>query len=266
MKTTAAIGIITTALGFCAFAAQTNQTSTPNPVTAAKSPEETSVAALRRAMGANQYAFVFFYENDDEATQAARKTFDAAMQKLAPTPLAVAVNRTAPTEKEIVEKFAVEHAPMPLVLAVAPNGAVTGGIKAADLTRERLQEAVASPAMQQCLKALQDQKLVFVCVQNARTKANEAAMKGVNEFKADPRSGEECEIVKVDPADTKEAKLLAQLKVDPKCKTASTALLVPPGMVATKVEGATSKADLEAALRKAAASCAPGSGCCSAPK
>jgi len=162
----------------------------------------------------------------------------------------------------MVEQLKLEGAPMPLVLAIAPNGAVTAGIKGADLTEARLQAAVVSPALQQCLKALQEQKLVFVCMQNGQTKANEAAMKGVNEFRADPQFAEATEIVKVDPADTQEAKLLAQLKADPKAKTANTALIAPPGMVVTKVEGATSKAGLEAALKKAMASCTPGSGCC----
>jgi acetolactate synthase small subunit len=176
------------------------------------------------------------------------------------------VNRSLPEEKEMVERFGLQTAPVPIVLAIAPNGAVTGGINGADLTEERLRDAVASPAMQQCLKALQERKLVFVCVQNGQTKANEAAMKGVNEFKADPQYAEATEIIRVDPADAKEAKLLAQLKADPKAKTANTALLAPPGMVVTRVDGATSKAGLEAALKKAMASCAPGSGCCSRPQ
>jgi hypothetical protein len=221
---------------------------------------------MRQAASAKEYLFAFFYEKDDEVTRAARMTLDAALQKMTPVPQSIAVDRTAAGEKEIVEKFGVGQAPMPLMLAIAPNGAVTSGLRAGDLTEQRLRDAVASPAMQQCLKALQERKLVFVCVQNGQTKSNEAAMKGVNEFKADPQFAESTEIVKVDPTDAKEAKLLAQLKADPKSKTANTALLAPPGMVVTSLEGATSKAGLEAALKKAAASCAPGSGCCPAPK
>ena len=91
-------------------------------------------------------------------------------------------------------------------------------------------------------------------------------MKGVNEFKADPQFGEMTEIVKVDPSDTKEARLLTQLKADPQAKTAATAFLAPPGVLVATLEGATSKDSLKAALQKAMASCAPGSGCCPAPK
>lgn len=264
MKTAAAIGLITAVLGFSGVAAESNQNppSSPAPQVAGGK----GLAAMQQAAGANKYLFAFFYEKDDDATRAARKTFDEGLKKLTLAAESVAVDRTAPRESELVAKFGVAGAPMPLILAIAPNGAVTSGFKAADLTEARLRDAMASPGMQQCLKALQERKLVFVCLQNGKTKANDAAMKGVNEFKADPQFAEGTEIVKVDPTDTKEAKLLAQLKADPKAKTASTAFLAPPGMVVASVEGATSKAGLVAALQKAVASCAPGSGCCAPPK
>jgi hypothetical protein len=129
-----------------------------------------------------------------------------------------------------------------------------------------LQDAVASPCLQQCFKALQDGQLVVLCLQNAKTKDNEAAMKGVKEIKADTWFSESTEVIQVDPSDPKEAKLMAQLKVEPKTKRAVTAVLAPPGMLVTKIEGATSKESLKAAFKKAAEGCAPGSGCCPSVK
>ena len=261
MNNSVAIGLISAALGFASLAAENNQNALST--SAGK-----GLAAMQQAAGANKYLFAFVYEKDDEATRAARKTLDEGLKTIAPAPVVVAVDRTAAAESELVAKFGLAGAPMPLVLAIAPNGAVTGGFKATDATQERLQAAVASPCMQQCLKALQERKLVFICLQNARTAANEGAMKGVNEFVADPRFAQATQIVKVDPTDTKESKLLAQLKVDPKAKTANTALLAPPGVVVTSVEGATSKDNLVAALTKVMASCGSGcgpSGCGPAP-
>ena len=227
-----------------------------------------SAAALRRAAEANQYLFVFFYEKDDAATRAARKTFDEAVKKIAPAPQSVAVDRTAPAEAELVAKFGVDRAPMPLVLAIAPNGAITGGFPAAQLTEDRLRDAVASVGLQKCLKALQDRRLVLVCLQNDRTQANDAAMKGVNDFKADAQFAAVTEIVKVDPNDTKETKLLAQLKAEPQAKLAATAFLAPPGVLVGTVSGPTTKEGLMTSLQKAMASCAPGAGssCCPPPK
>jgi hypothetical protein len=266
MKTAAAITIIATGLGLYGAVAQNSQTTALKPAATAARSTNTGALAMRQAAEAKQYLFAFIYEQNDDATRAARKTFDAGLAKISPAPKSVAVDRSDPTEKEMVEQFKLEGAPMPLVLAIAPNGAVTAGLKAADLTEGRLADAVVGPGMQQCLRGLQDRKLTFVCLQNASTKANDAAMKGVNEFKADPQFADGVEVVKVDPSDPKEAKFLAQLKADPKAKTANTTFLAPPGMIVAQVEGATSKSALEASLKKAMASCAPGSGCCPAPK
>jgi hypothetical protein len=267
MKTTAVISILATALDLYGAPAQTTQTTPATPAATAPSSAKTGAAAMRQAAESKQYLFAFIYEENNDATKAARKTFDAGVAKISPAAKSVAVDRSDPTEKDMVEQFKLEGAPMPLVLAIAPNGAVTAGIKATDLTEARLAGAVVGPGMQQCLKGLQDRKLTFVCLQNTSTKANDGAMKGVNEFKADPQFADAVEVVKVDPSDPKEAKFLAQLKADPKAKTASTTFLAPPGMIVAQVEGATSKSALEASLKKAMASCTPGSGCCGpAPK
>ena len=268
MKTAAVISIIAVAFGFSGVAAENNQSPPSSPAPQVMPAGGKVASAMSRAAEANQYLFVFFYEKDDDATRAARKTFDEAMKKITPAPQSVAVDRTASEEKELVTKFGVDRASMPFALAFAPNGAVTGGLGAADLTEERLRDAVASAGLQQCLKALQDRRLVMVCLQNGRTQANEEAMKGVNEFKADPKFGELTDIVKVDPSDAKEAKLLAQLQADPQAKEATTAFLAPPGVMVAKVSGPTSKDNLMASLQKAMSSCAPGagSGCCPAPK
>jgi hypothetical protein len=268
MKTAAAIGIIAAALSLNGVAAENIQSPPPSPAPQVASAAENGTSAMRRATEANHYLFAFFYEKDDEATRAARKTFDEAVKKITPAPQSVAVDRTSPAEKDVVGKFGVDRAPMPLVLAIAPNGAVTGGFKAVDLTEERLRDAVVSAGLQACLKGLQDRRLVLVCLQNGRTEANDAAMKGVNEFKADPQFGGMTEVVKVDPSDSKETKLLAQLKADPKAKTAATAFLAPPGVVVAKIDGPTTKDALMASLQKAMSSCAPGAGagCCPPPK
>ena len=96
---------------------------------------------------------------------------------------------------------------------------------------ERLQAAVATPGLQQILKAVQEGKLVLVCLQNAQTKDSDAAMKGVKEIKADEQFSEVTEVIKLDPSDPKEARLVAQLKVEPTTKRAATVVVAPPGVI-----------------------------------
>ena len=88
----------------------------------------------------------------------------------------------------------------------------------------------------------------------------------VKEIKADGWYSETTEVIQVDPTDPKEAKLMAQLKVEPNTKKAITAVLAPPGMLVAKIEGATTKDSLKAAFKKAAEGCTPGSGCCPSVK
>jgi len=223
-----------------------------------------AATAIHEAAEANRFIFVFFYKTDDEATQAARKAFDAAMEKLADRANAIGVNITDPRERALVAKYQLARSPMPLVLALAPTGAVTRSFPLR-FTEAQLETAFVSPGMQKCLKALQDRKLAFLCVQNGTTKHNAEAMLGVREFAGDPQYAKTTEIITIDPTDAAEESLLKQLKVDPKTEEAVTVFLAPPGTTVATYTGETKKDVLMAAAKMAAKGCDPKTGCC-APK
>ena len=168
------------------------------------------------------------------------------------------VNAIDPAERQVVNKFGVSRAPMPMVLAVAPNGAITGGFPQ-EFDEKKLVQAFVSPCTEKSLKALQDRRVVLVCVQNGSTTSNDSAMKGVQDVKADPGFGPSTEVVEVDPANPAESEFLAALKVDPQMSEAVTVCLVPPGRAVAKFEGATDKKAIIAALTSST-SCGP-SGC-----
>jgi hypothetical protein len=217
------------------------------------------MAAIKKAADDGKYLFVFFSKTDDAQTLAMRKVFDKAMEKGADRAQSVAVNITDASQKPIVDKFDLGRAPMPLVLAIAPNGAITGGFPA-KFGEEELLDAFATPGTQKVVKSLQEGKLVFVCVQNDKTKSNDAALQGVRDFKADARFASATEIVTLDPADKQEARFLTDLKVSSETAEATTVFVVPPGQAIGKFEGATSKDSLVELLSKANTGCGPG-GC-----
>ena len=88
-------------------------------------------------------------------------------------------------------------------------------------------------------------------------------MKGVKEIKADEGFSELTKVIKLDPSDPKETRLMAQLKVEPKTKKPVTVVVAPPGVMVTRMEGGTTKNSLKAALQKAAEGCSGSPGCCS---
>ena len=214
------------------------------------------IVAIKRAAKAGKYLFAFFRRDDDEQTRKMAQALDAAMTKVDGRAEQVTIDVSDPSERHIVKKFGVDRAPMPLVLVLAPNGAVTGGFPVRS-EEKQLTEALVGPNTAKVLKALQGGKLVFVCVQNAQTKSNAPAMRGVKDFVADAEYAKSTEVVTFDPTVAAEAKFLGQIKIGPKIKQATTVLLAPPGTIVGKFEGATDKGKLVAALEACGVDCGP---------
>jgi len=226
---------------------------------------EAAAVAIDRASKANKYIFLFFYRAEDEPTRTARGALEAALGKLGDRALSTSVNVADPREQALVARYGLGRSPMPLVLALAPSGAVTRSF-VGRFVESQLETAFVSPGMQKCLKGLQDRKMVFVCVQNDGTQHNAEAMQGVQEFASDPQYSKTTEIITVDPADAAEESFLKQLKADPKTNEAVTVFLAPPGTLVGTYKGETKKDVLIAAAKTAAKGCTPGGSCCPAKK
>jgi len=264
----AVVGMTGVALMGCGnSAAQTNGVASGQARVEQKSNSSTQsigepgkgMTAIKQAAEAGKYLFVFFSKTDDAQTRSMREVFDKALEKVVDRAQGVAVTITDDSERDIVAKFDLSRAPMPLVLALAPNGAVTGGF-ATTFDEQELLDAFASPGAEKVMKSLQDGKLVFVCMQNGKTESNDAAMQGVRDFKSDARFAQATEIVVLDPSDQNEKSFLSELEVSPEIKAATTVFVAPPGNILGKFEGATNKDALVESLNKANTGCGPG-GC-----
>jgi hypothetical protein len=222
------------------------------------------LAAIDHAAKANKYALIFFYRQDDPQTQSLGEVFNGAAKALAARTDSVVVRITDPSEAGIVNKFQVSKAPMPLVLALAPNGAVTASFPG-NFTKEQLLGAFGTPSMERLLGTLQQGKLALLCLQNGRTRWNAEAMNGVRDFKADQRYSAATEVVMVDPHSAVERPLLTKLGMNSPVEEATTILVAPPGSIIGSFKGATNKdqiiTTLTAAISSCAAGCQPGQ-CC----
>ena len=215
---------------------------------------------IQNAVSENKHLFIFFYKDQNEKTLLLQNVFDQAIQKMGEQVKSIKVKANDPSEKSIIERFNLKRTPMPFVLVLAPNGAITGGFPS--FTEEQLMDSISSPGAASCLKALQDRKLVLLCLQNSQTVNNESALKGVNDFRADPRFANATEIVMIDPSNTKEHKFLNQLALDTRSSQAVTVLISPPAEVIGTYQGPTTKAQLASDLQKATSGCCGPGGCC----
>lgn len=211
------------------------------------------------AEDSNTHLAIFFYKEQDGKTQRQEKIFDEVMRKLSTSTKFIKVNVKDPTQQALINKYNLKRTPMPFVLVLAPNGAITGGYST--FTDEQLNNAIVSEGTAKILKGLQEQKLVILALQNNKTTNNAAAMQGVSDFKADSRFSNATEVVIIDPADTREHKFLNMLSLDPNQIQAQTVLIAPPSEILGTYLGPTTKNQLVDSVQNAASGCCPG-GCC----
>lgn len=220
---------------------------------------EQGIPAMEHAIKENKHLFIFFYKDQNERTLKAQKVFDQVAQKIEDQALFVKVKASDPSENRIIENFNLKRSPMPFVLVLTPNGAITGGFPSS-FTEQQLIGSFASPGMASCLKALQDKKLVFLCLQNEQTRGNEAALQGVKDFKADSRF-ETAEIIMINPSDIQEQKFLNQLAIGTHSNEATTVFIAPPAETIGQYKGATSKDRFISDLQNAVSGCCGPGGC-----
>ncbi len=256
-------------IALCGFAMATAtqavaQSGQPYAVASRTAPTNTSkgLAAIDSAARSGKHLFIFFWKANDEQSRTMHGVFQSAMNKWAESADSVGVQITDPNERPIVDKFGLSRAPMPMVLALAPNGAVTKGFPV-KFDENQLREGFVSPCTAKCLKCLQDQKLVLLCVQNQKTQFTQVALNAAQDFKADARYAKATEIVTLDPDDQAETALLHDLKVDPRTAQAVTVVLAPPGQPVASFVGAVTKDQIVAKVQAgpcANGQCGPG-GC-----
>lgn len=209
-------------------------------------------AALGRASETGKFAFILFYKDDTPAVRAMAEVVKAGVQKRDDKSAAVFVQVTNPAERALVERFEVSRAPMPLTLAVAPNGAVTG-VFSKEISDDKIDEAIVTPTMTRCMKSLQENRLVFVCVQTSEKAVVPAAVK---EMQADPQFKDRITLVSMQLRDPDESRFLNQMQINPDKTTATTAvLLAPPGVLIGKFDGTATAGQVAAALHKAGKCC-----------
>ena len=157
------IATLICALSVAVAAAQDGVATTPSGTNQSTANVSEAQAAIDQAAAANKYVFLFFWKDKSPQLDKAWGELKPAVAKMADKAVFVSIRITNPAEKKIVDKYGVSRAPMPLVLAIAPSGAITKAFTKT-FDEKELRTAFVSPCTQRCLKALQSRKLVFVCV------------------------------------------------------------------------------------------------------
>lgn len=234
-----------------ALAALVTQLSTTG-LAADKPAASKAEQALATAAEQQKFAFILFWRENNAATKGAAANLKKAVASRTDKTAWTAVNVADAAERVVVEKFQVDRSPMPLVLAVAPNGAITG-VLTETVTEELVEEALVTPCMTRCMKSMQEGKVVLVCLQPNETPA---LPRGVKEFKADPQFRDRTVIVNLNVADPAEKRFLNDMQVAPaSVKSPTVALLAPPGVLVGKFQATVTRNELAQKLHAAGKCC-----------
>ncbi|WP_425618352.1 hypothetical protein NA78x_002057 [Anatilimnocola sp. NA78] len=217
----------------------------------AQQPASKAQTTMSQAAQQGKYTFVMFYKQNDAATSTMNTNLQQSLARYKNGTVLTFVQVGDPTEQALVAKYDISRAPMPVTVAIAPNGALTG-IFAQQLQQEHVDNAIVTPTMMQVMKALQDGKLAFVTVQGSGAPVVPAALR---EFQSDPHFSTRMVSLTMNAADPNEARFVAEMEIDPRTPATHLSLLAPPGVLVGKFAANATKTSIATVLAEAGKCC-----------
>ena len=177
-------------------------------------------------------------------------------QKLAPESTVIEMNRADTANSQLVAQYRLAGAPVPLILLIASNGVVAGGVPAEQAQPDMLVKLIPSPGKAEVVKALTGGKAVFVIASRKsmgdRLKVLETCKNASNELK------DKAIAVSIDMDDKKESSFLQQLRANMSSTEPATFVLNAQGQVTGNFIGPVQVTQLVQAATKKAGGCCPG--------
>lgn len=178
----------------------------------------------------------------------------------------VEMDRTDKANSELVTKYGLAGAPVPLILVFAGNGAIAGGLPSVRARPMVLANMIPTPKKAEVLQALQAGNAVLVVASTKAMKEKAKVMESCALTCAQLKG--KATTVQVDLNDAQEKRFLGELKIDTNAVAPVTLVINPQGQIAGTFSGAVDMATLAlAATRKAGGCCSGGSSAsCATPK
>jgi len=165
---------------------------------------------------------VFLAVTDGSKLLSEAKDMAVQAQKKYPKSEVIILDRTDKTNAALVTKYGLSGAPLPLILVMASNGVVGGGLQLKDATPEDLVGLVPTKKQAQALLAFSEGKTAYIVLYKKSMKDKTSAVAECN--KAAAGLSGKAVVVDLDLDDKSEAEFLSLLK--PEMTATSTHVLV----------------------------------------
>jgi len=172
----------------------------------------------------------------------------------------IILDRANTENRELVTKYQLASASLPVILVIASNGVVSGGYLLQQATPDLLVKAIPSPKKADVLKTLSEGKSVFMVVSSKNMSKKSDIVNTCQQACIEMEN--KAKIIEVNLDDPQEEQFLAELKIDRQITEPKTYVINAQGQLTGTFDSNVNSATLTASAKKVAASgcCAPGSG------
>jgi hypothetical protein len=224
----------------------------------------TTQEAVESANKAGLTVFLVVTDPGNTGTQKAMDIANQAHSKYLKSEV-IQMNRSDESNKDLVTKYGVAGAPLPLILVIASNGVVSGGFQAAQATADLLVKAIPSPVKADVMKALSNGKSVFLVVSKKDMTEKNEVMNTCSRACIEMQNN--AKLIGLDLDDQAEQNFIAELKIDPAITSPKTFVINSKGQITGTFNDDVNSTTLVASAKKlpaakgCGASCKSGAGC-----
>jgi hypothetical protein len=210
---------------------------------------------LSSAANHQKIAFILVTDQGATGVEQARDLIQQAMKQVKKSTL-IELDRSNPENADLVARFRLAGAPVPLVLITTRDGVLAAGVPTAQATPEQLVGMVPSPKKAEVIQALQGGKAVFITV----SRKGMASQSGATATCAAAcgQMADKCVMVQIDMDDPQEASFLTAMKINLSSTEPVTLVVNAQGQITGTYAGAADVATLVQAATKKGGGCAPG--------
>ncbi len=165
------------------------------------------------------------------------------------------MNREDAANKELVAKYRLSGAPMPLILVIATNGLVTGGYILQQATPELLVKAIPSPKKADVMMALSKGKSVFMVVSSKDMTTKSDIVNTCQQACIEMENN--AKVIEIDMNDPLEKSFMTELKLDQSIKEPQTYVINSKGQLTGTFSSEVNSTTLVASAKTVSSGCCP---------
>lgn len=206
----------------------------------------TLTETIKASAEQGKYTYVMFYRANDAATRQMSSAIGRQVAKTQQQTNWVKVSVNDKSAAEVVNRYDASRLPMPTVIGLAPNGAVTG-IFQLKVNSQQLGNAILTPKYSEMVKKLQEQKIAVVCLQPG---GGNTVPAGITQLEADANLKTHVVRITASADDVRERRFFERMRVKTDIQEPAVLVFAPPGVFVGRFNANVSGQQLASAIHK----------------